>query len=584
MSTFFLKRTSAVLAGLSLFLAPMSPLMAQEVEVTTTDIQSCRTAVLQEYQADLREATGAFRSTMLQQWERQVGFRVRAATAARKASVERALRAGGRRQEQVLGTAIQTFIRAGSSDTNQLPGLLNGDDPSPAFERWADRAMPSIDGLRRPLNAMEISLRLYANTRDRAVIRSVWQDAMRKALNQLKEEYSVARGTFANGYMACEVDPAGTSEAETETDTADGDETEADDTSGADSSVDSSVGSVGASAGSDRASADSRSVTRSQTPAGSRPAAGSSSSAGPTTNGRTVAPAPTVNRVRVFVVTEGVVPASLCTAAVLSRVEIEGTPGARVSGRFYFDDEAVSEVKTISLDSTGKGTAEFRRQMTAVAATRALSGRVRFIAEASNILESSRVAYSHECPAARDAASAGGANSSSSGEAAGSSTSHAAHQATISLDLDGSDKVRVCGAHTFRITGNVLVTNTSKFKYRWEFSDGVMSDERVGDASANGSRVQYDWTLGGVSSNWIRLRVLDPVSVVSEPISFVLEQECKSVSTAPPTDPSGATTTDDGAGSSAAGSASGADADHSSGSSSAAGGAGAAEASGSSRV
>lgn len=520
MSTFFLKRALLIVAGAALLLSPTSSLIAQEVEVSVSDVETCRKAVLQDYQTDLREATDAFRSTMLQQWERQIGFRVRAASTARRASIERALRADGRRQERALATAIDGFIRNGYADTNQLPGLLRNEDPSPAFERWADRVMPSVDGLRRPLNAMEISLRLYANTRDRGVIRSIWQDTMRKSLSQLKEEFTIARGTAAHGFMTCEVDPSGGTA---------GDEEEADmggtseDSASASSATSGSATMSGSSAGAP-GSTSSAGTGSTTTSASSRP---TTSSAG---NVPTV-PSAVVVRARVFVVTEGVVPATLCTATVLSRVELEGTPGARVAGRFYFDDESVSERKTVTLDTAGRGTAEFRRQVVGVAGSRALTGNVRFIAEAENIVESSRVTFSHECPTTRgtaaDAGSTSGAanGSVSSSDGTGSAAS-AASRISMSLDLEGSETVRTCGSHTFRVVGNVLVTNATKFKYRWEFSDGVLSDERVDDMSAAGSRVQYDWTLSGSQSNWIRMRVLDPVNSASEPITFTLEQDC----------------------------------------------------------
>ncbi len=591
MSTFFsLKRVSALVAGVSFLLSPMSAVIAQESAISASNIQACRTAVLREYQEDLTEATGAFRATMASQWERQVGFRLRAATVARRTTVERALRTSGRRQEELLATAIQTFVRSGSADTNQLTGFLQAADPSVAFERWADRAMPTVDGLRRPLNAMEISLRLYANTRDRGVIRNVWQDTLRKALAELKEDYVMARGALAHGFMTCDVDPVIPAGDDTNTD-ADTDATTnsggvagatddgANSAAGASANTDRSMTPVGAAGAANAGTSHSASASAGAnanpvagastgpntriTPGGVAGAAGANASpaaganAGPNINiNRTpggvagAVSAPVLTRVRVFAVTEAVTPASTCAATVLSRAEIEGTPGMRVQGRFYFEDDAVSEEKMVTLDASGRGAVEFRRHVRPAGVARILTGRVRFIAESGNIIESGRVTYSHECPAINEAAArndaassaaspataasasgavdaaSGGTRSATGARAVAGTDATATPQATADLYILGADRSLVCGSHTFRMIGTIRMTNASTFKYRWEFENGTMSDEYTATLSSGSSRIEYDWSFTGNYAPWIRLRVLDPVEVVSEPVLATFNASC----------------------------------------------------------
>lgn len=404
-----------VVAGPLALLQPQVT-FASEVEVpSAAAIESCRAEELELYRETVAQALGDFGATVRAQWDRQVGFRTRAATEARRSTVARALDTAWRRQGTDLTRRLNAYQTRALSDMGRLAEIMrttSGEAQEAALERWSEARLPSDATVRTSVAAMERTLRLYANTRDRGVIRSVWADMTKQAFAQLTDDLTTARGSVALGFITC---------AEPEIPTDDEDASSAGtDISGTSAAGDTSSGFTDSWPPTDDAVS---SAARTPAPAPTAPAADRvTRPVTPTTSSadRRTAPTPvapprapstaaddsiaaqpeaSITRVELSSATEAVM-LEPCVANVVLRGQIRGRAGASVGGYFMFGDGTVSPIYTVRLDSAGSGvmTHAQNQALSRSSAERAISGVAKLVTFSDDVkLESNRATYRFAC-------------------------------------------------------------------------------------------------------------------------------------------------------------------------------------------
>lgn len=383
-------------------LAILSPRVA--MAATAAEIQECREAELEAYRESTQLAMDEFQATIIAQWERQVGFRLRAASKTRQKTVERALQSAWKKHQAALVKQLAAYRTKNHADDARLAEILRtqtGLAQETALEKWTEAKPPAETAVRTELASMERTLRVYANARDRAVIKTVWATTLKDAFALLADELAEARGAAVFGYAACE------SEDLADDDSVGDDGVGTDAATRADSYYDDDN-----SAASNPVKKPEGASTAAQTDARSaRPVEKKDPQPTDADSAASRASEPAIERIRLFSVTEGA--ASMCSAKVSLRAEIQGTPGILTKGYFYFGNGSFgSPVGEVRLDAQGKGVATFTHTLLGdgtAAGSRLIEGLVKyqgFVAPSGRVVESDRVGYRYECAPAGTAPSA----------------------------------------------------------------------------------------------------------------------------------------------------------------------------------
>lgn len=167
-------------------------------------IAACQTSAWQAYEKTARAAVRSYRDLSIAEWQRQVGFRLRAAatesswnTRARILNGDRALYE--RKLDQFV-TLQDT--RLATLKTEAMTRIPSSDDPAAGFESFATRPFGAspIESLAL---RMEYDLYRFASTEDKALIKKYFRERRAYLWNVFTTAIRDARRTFAGRYFQC---------------------------------------------------------------------------------------------------------------------------------------------------------------------------------------------------------------------------------------------------------------------------------------------------------------------------------------------------------------------------------------------
>lgn len=586
-------RFSSLFSGIALGLVVATPVFAATPSTDAVErdiIMSCRTAELPAYRTALDAALTEMRASITGQWRRQVDFRIRAATAARRAAVRNTLAQSTRQ----LDAALDRFAKSQTSnlevDTNGALDIylrLEDDAEDQGLERWADRGA-SYRELDAVLTRLERTLRTYAVARDRATITRVWNDTRKQAEGAFAQSRVAARELFVEEMDTCVyASPEDTMNDEKEEYSKEdysSDAKKTDDKSTSDTSA-FRVTSITLDTVSDYVSACSQKVmarahiytngvgrtsgyflfhdgVRSPEIVADTDAMGHtytqfqrefSPTSGSFTNGNVkyIITSPNAfesNRADFKIECQGSNnPTATTETKADARLAVDGKSEVNACGmhRYTFTGTisygAAGDVKYYWLRSDGvrseNQTVTFTGAGTKVVSQAwdlgiSYSGWIRLMIIMPNQTQAQAdFRLIQNCASASTDTSANSSKSLITPPASDASSKAAVEPVAPSVRAEAMvtsrSEVVACGGYTFQFKGNISGDVGSKVTYRWQRSDGAMSPENTIILENTTQGVSESWNLSGSTAGWARLLVSYPASVTSNQASFNFVESCK---------------------------------------------------------
>lgn len=455
-------------------------------------VQECAEAYAPEYREAVQDLGQDMRESFVQQWNRQIGFRVRAARQNRKTSVQRALQTTGRSLPGNINQVITAQTRAVDADIAALRAAYTRLNEAPSSIDTVVRppAVVAFTSLNTTLLRLERALRVYANTTDRAIITRVWNETRREYQTAFQEGRDQARAMFIENMQACIYEGITPDEA-----------TEAKEDA---LSAEEEREGVAPPAAEVR-----RETARPQESVnGTRPVQEARSPEAPRTDATMQRPqesAPAVRVTRVNIDNQAVY-LDACKQQVVLRANVFTSGKATVKGYFLFHDGVRSPDMTLETDATGQAYAEMRRDFAPTAASTG-NGTGQFIVVAPESLSSIKTEFAIRCQAA-----------ASNSPLPSASASPSALKADVQLSVVDKSDVQACViAHRFQFAGTISYGGAGTVQYYWLRSDGSRSPVQNAVFERAGSKaVTYDW--GGISaslSGSVSLVVISPNEIRS---------------------------------------------------------------------
>lgn len=470
--------TTSALAGMVLvaFVTVSLGISAPRVHAAEPSVvQECAEAYAPEYREVVQDLGQDMRESFVQQWNRQIGFRVRAARQNRKAGVQRTLQTTGRSLPANINQVITTQVRAVDADITALRSAYTRLNEAPSSIDTVVRppATVAFGPLNTTLLRLERALRVYANATDRAIITRVWNETRREYQAAFQEGRDQARAMFIENMQACIYDGVTPDQA-----------TEAEE--GA-ASTEEEKGEAAPPAAEAR-----REPARPQESVnGTRPAQETRSTEAPRTDAAMQRPqdsAPAVRVTRVNIDNQAVY-LDACKQQVVLRANVFASGKAMVKGYFLFHDGVRSPEMTLETDATGQAYAEMRREFTPTAASSG-NGTGQFIVVAPEPFSSIKTEFAIRCQA-----------TASNSPSPSASASPSALKADVQLSIVDKSDVQACViAHRFQFLGTISYGGAGTVQYYWLRSDGSRSPLQSAVFEKAGSKsVTYDW--GGISAS-----------------------------------------------------------------------------------
>lgn len=450
-------RLTSLVSGLTLGVLLAAPTFAQ----TTSDdnverdlIRSCHADYLPEYRNALESAIKQMRGSILDQWKRQVDFRIAAVRASQRAAVTRVLQSAGRQVEGGLDAFGRTQTNGLQSDTNVVLDTflrLDEEQEESTLERWSNRTV-SFQALDAVLARGERTLRTYANTRDRATITRVLNETRRQAQSTFTQARNEARDAFVENINACVYglildDEEMTTEEKPEVKT---------DTS---SSVETRF---------------------------------------------------MVTRIQVDTVSDY---AATCSQKVTARAYIYANGVGRTVGYFVYHDGQRSPEIVADTDAMGNTYVQHQREYNPSAGS-FTTGWAKFVVTSPNGLSSNQADFKIECQGQNNGnqnTGTGTQTDNKSSEGPRFLEVQLARDGAGPLMTCGEYTVRYVGYI------RMSQPNTS-FTYHFVRSDGARSADQVATTNASGAaNVYYNWTLGRPIYGWVRIVITQPYALAQSP-------------------------------------------------------------------
>lgn len=486
-------------------------------------VQECAEAYAPEYREAVQDLGQDMRESFVQQWNRQIGFRVRAARQNRKTSVQRALQTTGRSLPGNINQVITAQTRAVDADIAALRAAYTRLNEAPSSIDTVVRppAVVAFTSLNTTLLRLERALRVYANTTDRAIITRVWNETRREYQTAFQEGRDQARAMFIENMQACIYEGITPDEA-----------TEAKED--ALSAEEEREGVAPPTAEVRRETARPQESVN-----GTRPVQEARSPEAPRTDATMQRPqesAPAVRVTRVNIDNQAVY-LDACKQQMVLRANVFTSGKATVKGYFLFHDGVRSPEMMLETDATGQAYAETRREFGPTAAS-AGNGTGQFIVVAPEPFSSIKTEFAIRCQAGTSA-------STSPSTSPSTSASPSALKADVQLSIVDKSDVQACViAHRFQFAGTISYGGAGTVQYYWLRSDGSRSPVQSAVFEKAGSKsVTYDW--GGISaslSGSVSLVVISPNEIRSTAY-WRFTRDCPT--TAATTPPAASTTSPD---------------------------------------
>lgn len=208
-----MKRPFSLFISSLLAISFMAPGLAFAADETTVSIEedaalNDEVACHEEYDPALKTAIradfNAYQTALIKEWQRQVGFRIRAATTA---SSKRLRQSTLNRSERTLaGVLGQLKTSADTLTANDIPLLdeaLTADDASEESILAWTKKKPSFTALDRTLDQLQRDLLRYANSTDQRIIIRVWAEKRQAFRDDLVQQMMEARQTFSENIQDC---------------------------------------------------------------------------------------------------------------------------------------------------------------------------------------------------------------------------------------------------------------------------------------------------------------------------------------------------------------------------------------------
>lgn len=572
-------RFSSLFSGIALSFVVATPVFAATPSTDAVErdiIMSCRAAELPAYRTAIDAALAEMRASISGQWRRQVDFRVRAATAARRAAVRNALAQSTRQ----LDAALDQFEKSQNGnlevDTNgALDAYLRLEDEAEdrGLERWADRGA-SFQALDVVLTRLERTLRTYAVARDRATITRVWNDTRKQAQGAFAQSRVAAREMFVEEMDACVYASPEDETAEPEEYTKEGYPTKTDTKSSTDTSA-FRVTSIALDTVSDYVSACSQKVmarahiytngvgrtagyflfhdgVRSPEIIADTDAMGHtyaqfqrefSPASGSFTNGNVkyIITSPNAfesNRADFKIECQGSTnPTATTDAKADARLVVDGKSEVNACGmhrytftgtitysaagdvKYYWlrSDGARSENQTVTFMGAGSKVVSYAWDLGTT-----YNGWVRLM-----IIMPNQTQAQADFKLIQNCGTTTDGGTSTTTPPATSDTSAKTTSIRAEAMVTSKSEVTACGGYTFQFKGNISGNVGSKVTYRWQRSDGAMSPENTIILENTTQSVSEAWNLFGSTSGWMKLLISYPESTMSNQASFNFVESCK---------------------------------------------------------
>lgn len=488
-------RATSVVAGmvlLSFMVASLGISVSRVQAAEPSVVQECAEAYAPEYREVVQDLGQDMRESFVQQWNRQIGFRVRAARQNRKAGVQRTLQTTGRSLPASINQVITTQTRAVDADIVALRAAYTrlNEVPSSIDTVVRPPAVVAFASLNTTLLRLERALRVYANTTDRAIITRVWNETRREYQTAFQEGRDQARTMFIENMQACIYEGVTPDEAiETQEDGL---------------STEEEKGEPVPPTAEVR-----REAARPQESVnGTRPVQEARSPETPRTDAAMQRPqesAPAVRVTRVNIDNQAVY-LDACKQQVVLRANVFASGKAMVKGYFVFHDGVRSPEMTLETDATGQAYAEMRREFTPTAASSG-NGTGQFIVVAPEPFSSIKTEFAIRCQ-----------TTASNSPSPSASASPSALKADVQLSVVDKSDVQACVmAQRFQFAGTISYGGAGTVQYYWLRSDGSRSPLQSAVFEKAGSKaVTYEW--GGISaslSGSVSLVVISPNEIRS---------------------------------------------------------------------
>lgn len=578
-------RFSSLFSGIALGLVVATPIFAATPPTDALErdiVMSCRAAELPAYRAALDASLTEMRTSISDQWRRQVDFRVRAARAARRAAVQRTLAQSTRQLETALNQFAKSQTGNLEVDTNGALDAylrLNDEAQDNALENWANRKA-SFQAINVVLTRLERTLRTYAVTRDRAIITRVWNDTRKQTEGAFVQSRVAAREMFIEKMNDCVYASPEDEMMETDEYMKEEYTTKTDDKSAADTSA-FRVTNITLDTVSDYVSACSQKVTarahiytngvgrtsgyflfhdgvRSPEIIADTDAMGHtyaqfqrefSSASGSFTNGNVkyiiTSPNALESNLAYFKIEcQGSSnPTSTTETKADARLVVDGKYEVNACGmhRYNFTGTisygAAGDVKYYWLRSDGVRSENQTVAFTG-AGTRVVSqawdlginynGWIRLMIVAPNQTQAQAdFRLIQNCGSAADSNKPAITPPAAADTSVKPDAEPAAPSVRAEAMVTSRSEVMACGGYTFQFKGNISGDVGSKVTYRWQRSDGAMSPENSIILENTTQGVSESWNLSGSTAGWVRLLVSHPASVTSNQASFNFIESCK---------------------------------------------------------
>ncbi|MBP6945226.1 hypothetical protein KBD61_05580 [Patescibacteria group bacterium] len=480
----------------TLFVSPVSALSTPYAEtmaaVPIPTIASCQETVLPVYRLSLEAALGDMRGSVVDEWKDQVTFRVNAATRTRRAAAQRALQQAGTQLDGSLNTFYKTQTNGVDADVRVAVRALEMEDMEAselALERWSKQTV-SFRALDTVLARMERTLRQYATAREATTISRVWNETRKQAQSEFNQARLNAREVFIQEMNDC------------------------------------LAGIVNEEATEELA------PTEEQKPAEPINKPVDSLLVPQDMNGGTAKTGTRI--VEVQFARSGLEPIYVCgdyTVEYIGFVRLS-QPGASFTYRIERSDGARTPEAVATTNAYGVANVFYNWNL-----GRPMYGWARLIvtlpSDPTQSMDSSTSFTAVEktyCPTpgavnnpftpAKPAI-----NTPTPDQENAPSNNDLRAEALVSSRAEAA----VCGNYLFQFKGRVSTTSPTTITYRWERSDGVVSPERKMSFDAAGDHVvtPESWDLGGTYSGSVKLHILSPVDLLSNPAPIRITQMCR---------------------------------------------------------